>query len=131
MLKVDVREQSDWLALVVEAVRHEGAAAILGVLDDEMLGRLRAGLYKVREHNLATIGEERLARAGERGVLRVMGHIDPVFFELLELKTLLSVIDAIVGPTAIMHLQNGFIVPSDAPGFGLEIKEEWLEPFFA
>lgn len=25
---------------------------------------------------------------------------------------------------------NGWLVPSDAPGFGLEIPEEWIEPFF-
>ncbi len=27
--------------------------------------------------------------------------------------------------------ENGFLVPNDAPGFGLEIAEDWLEPFFA
>lgn len=27
--------------------------------------------------------------------------------------------------------ENGWLVPSDAPGFGLEIAEEWLTPFFA
>jgi hypothetical protein len=27
--------------------------------------------------------------------------------------------------------EQGYLVPSDAAGFGLEIPEEWLEPFFA
>ncbi len=27
--------------------------------------------------------------------------------------------------------QDGWLVPSDAPGFGLEIPEEWLAPFFS
>ncbi len=26
--------------------------------------------------------------------------------------------------------QDGYLAPSDAPGFGLEISEEWLVPFF-
>ena len=26
--------------------------------------------------------------------------------------------------------KDGFLVPSDAPGFGLEVREEWLEPYF-
>ena len=26
--------------------------------------------------------------------------------------------------------QDGYLVPSDAPGFGLEVQESWLEPFF-
>ena len=27
--------------------------------------------------------------------------------------------------------EDGWLVPSDAPGFGLEIPESWIEPFFA
>ncbi len=27
--------------------------------------------------------------------------------------------------------KDGFLVPNDAPGFGLEIPEDWLEPFFS
>ncbi|MEM7134353.1 MAG: enolase C-terminal domain-like protein [Chloroflexota bacterium] len=27
--------------------------------------------------------------------------------------------------------ENGWLVPNDAPGFGLDIPEAWLEPFFA
>ena len=26
--------------------------------------------------------------------------------------------------------EGGWLVPSDAPGFGLEIPEKWIEPFF-
>ncbi len=26
--------------------------------------------------------------------------------------------------------RDGWLVPSDAPGFGLELREEWLAPFF-
>jgi L-rhamnonate dehydratase len=27
--------------------------------------------------------------------------------------------------------QNGWLVPNDSPGFGLEIREEWLSPYFS
>ena len=27
--------------------------------------------------------------------------------------------------------RDGYLVPSDAPGFGLELKEEWMKPFFS
>jgi L-alanine-DL-glutamate epimerase-like enolase superfamily enzyme len=27
--------------------------------------------------------------------------------------------------------EDGWLTPNDAPGFGLEIPEEWIEPFFA
>ena len=32
--------------------------------------------------------------------------------------------------SAEILVKNGWLVPSDAPGFGLEIPEEWIEPFF-
>ena len=69
-------------------------------------------MYAVRDAIVREIGTERLERAGERGVLRLMLRTDPFFFKFLELPQLLSVVDDTVSPTAILHLQNGFILPS-------------------
>jgi L-rhamnonate dehydratase len=34
-----------------------------------------------------------------------------------------------MAPTPGMSVpRDGYLVPSDAPGFGMEIKKEWLEP---
>jgi ectoine hydroxylase-related dioxygenase (phytanoyl-CoA dioxygenase family) len=44
--------------------------------------------------------------------LRLMMKYEPHFLEFLALPELLAVVDATVSPTAILHLQNGFILPS-------------------
>ena len=73
-------------------------------------------LYSVRGLILAEVGEERLRRAGELVILRLMMKYDRFFARFLEIPEMLAVIDATVSPTAIMHLQNGFILPSFPPG---------------
>src|SRR5262249_26669761 len=58
------------------------------------------------------VGEERLTRAGELGVMRLPMKFDAHFFKFLELPEVLAVVDRTVSETAILHLQNGFILPS-------------------
>jgi ectoine hydroxylase-related dioxygenase (phytanoyl-CoA dioxygenase family) len=72
----------------------------------------RAQMYEVQEKILAEVGIDRLNAAGELGVLRLMMKYSAHFFQFLEIPEILSVIDATVSSTAIMHLQNGFILPS-------------------
>jgi len=69
-------------------------------------------MYRVQKAIWCDVGQERLIRAGELGVLRVMMKYDLHFLKFLELPEVLDVIDATVSNTAIMHLQNGFILPS-------------------
>ena len=108
---IDGAERS-WLALALEALRCEGCAVVTGVLSAETIERSRAALYKVREKLLAEIGQERLQRAGELGTLRIPFKFDPLFFDYLALPHVLDIVDATVGKAAILHQQNGFILPS-------------------
>jgi ectoine hydroxylase-related dioxygenase (phytanoyl-CoA dioxygenase family) len=62
-----------------------------------------------------------LQRAGELGVLRLVCKYDQVFLDLLALPEILAVVDAAVSPTAILHLQNGFILPSFKAGEGPKV----------
>jgi ectoine hydroxylase-related dioxygenase (phytanoyl-CoA dioxygenase family) len=105
----------DWLQTACEALRYAGAVVVTGVLDDEQVERSRAALYETQDGILAEIGEERLRRAGEIGVLRLMARHDPMFLQLLGLPQMLAVVDATVSETAILHLQNGFILPPQPP----------------
>jgi ectoine hydroxylase-related dioxygenase (phytanoyl-CoA dioxygenase family) len=68
-------------------------------------------MYDVQQAIRDDIGSERLERAGELGVLRLMVAYDEEFLSLLELPEILEIVDATVSPTAILHLQNGFILP--------------------
>jgi ectoine hydroxylase-related dioxygenase (phytanoyl-CoA dioxygenase family) len=73
-------------------------------------------MYGAQKAIVADVGADRLQRAGELGVLRLVAKYDPIFLELLATPEILAVVDATVSPTAILHLQNGFILPSFRPG---------------
>ena len=102
----------NWLQSVLESVSTCGYAVVEGVLSPSFLESTRDAMYRAQEQILRDVGQERLERAGENGVLRLMMKYDPHFFRFLEIPELLEVIDSTVSNTAIMHLQNGFILPS-------------------
>ena len=112
MLSFDCKKNNNWLSLALEGLTYEGYAVIEGVLDDAFVQATREKMYMVQERILSDLGRARLERAGERGVLRLMMQYDPHFVKFLEIPELLSVIDSVVSDTCILHLQNGFILPS-------------------
>jgi ectoine hydroxylase-related dioxygenase (phytanoyl-CoA dioxygenase family) len=105
---------SDGCRAALDSVRRNGFAIIESVLDHDFLDRTRDRMYAVRDRIVNEIGVDRLTRAGELGVLRLMLKYDAHFLRLLELPVLLIVLDGTVSDTAILHLQNGFILPSFA-----------------
>src|SRR4029079_19191071 len=110
---VAVRERDrDWLKSVLESIRTQGYAVVEDVLSTSFIELTRDAMYRTQEQILRDVGKDRLDRAGEVGVLRLMMKYDPHFFKFLEIRELLEIIDSTVSNTAIMHLQNGFILPS-------------------
>jgi ectoine hydroxylase-related dioxygenase (phytanoyl-CoA dioxygenase family) len=106
----------DWLALTLEALHLSGCAVVEEVLSADMCTRTRDAMYRVQAEIRADIGEERLQRAGELGVLRLMLAYDDHFLSFLELPEVLAVVDGTVSETAILHLQNGLVLPSFEEG---------------
>jgi ectoine hydroxylase-related dioxygenase (phytanoyl-CoA dioxygenase family) len=106
------KKEANWLGVVLEGLHHLGYAVVEDVLAADFIAKTRRAMYEVQAKIFAEIGPERLARAGELNVLRLMLKYDPHFFAFMELPELLSVVDRTVSETAIMHLQNGFILPS-------------------
>jgi ectoine hydroxylase-related dioxygenase (phytanoyl-CoA dioxygenase family) len=106
---------------LVEQLERNGFAVVESVVDRGMLEETRARMYAVRDCIVRDVGVERLERAGEVGVLRLMMRIDPFFLRFLELPALLSAVDETVSSTAILHLQNGFILPSFAQENGPKV----------
>lgn len=112
MVAASGQRHPEWLTDVLENVSRLGYGVVERVLSNSFLDTTRAALYRVQEKILAVVGAERLERAGEIGVLRLMMNYEPHFFKFLEIPEVLEVIDNTVSRTAIMHLQNGFILPS-------------------
>lgn len=104
--------QGDWLPKARERLSRDGFAVVADAVDPALLAATPAAMYRVRDRIEEEIGADRLARAGELGVLRLMMRYDPLFRRYLELPAVLAVVDATVSETAILHLQNGFILPS-------------------
>jgi ectoine hydroxylase-related dioxygenase (phytanoyl-CoA dioxygenase family) len=121
MITVDSKKDSDWLQRTLDDVRETGFSIVTGVLDSSFLDQTRAAMYRVQEKLISDVGAERLQRAGELGVLRLMPQYDPFFLRFLEIPEVLSFIDHTVSETAILHTQNGFILPSIANGAAPEI----------
>jgi len=115
VLQVDCRTDLGWLQKAVPALRYEGCCVVEGVLGPEVLSATRERMYAVQAAIREDIGEDRLQRAGELGVLRVMPAYDEFFLRFLELEPVLAIVDAMVSDTAILHLQNGFILPPTPP----------------
>jgi ectoine hydroxylase-related dioxygenase (phytanoyl-CoA dioxygenase family) len=101
-----------WVEKTIGSLRHVGFAVVTGVLEDDQVEATRDAMYRVQQAIREDIGEDRLQRAGEHGVLRNMVAYDDHFLRLLELPEMVAVVDAAIAPTAILHLQNGFILPS-------------------
>lgn len=119
-------KQDGWVEQAVAGLRDEGCAVVTDVLDEAFLAQTREAMYGVQRAIREEIGEERLERAGELGVLRLMVRFDDHFLRFLELPEVLAVVDNSVSETAILHLQNGLILPSFAEG---EVPETFQTSF--
>lgn len=108
---VSCRSDSDWLATSLQALRDGGCALVTGVLGDRQIEQTRDALYRVQHEILEIVGEDKLRRAGEIGVLRIPMLYDPYLLKFLEIPEVLAIVDNTVSPTAILHLQNGFVTP--------------------
>jgi ectoine hydroxylase-related dioxygenase (phytanoyl-CoA dioxygenase family) len=100
------------VARAAEEVRSSGFAILDGVLEDELVADVRRGLYLAWERVVDDVGEDRLRRAGELGVIRLPMRYDPSFYRLLGHPAIVALVDELLAPTAILHLQNGFVLPS-------------------
>jgi ectoine hydroxylase-related dioxygenase (phytanoyl-CoA dioxygenase family) len=101
-----------WLEQALGCLLHVGYAVVADVLDSDQVAATREAMYRVQSAIRKDVGCERLARAGEHGVLRNMVAYDEHFLRLLELREMLAIVDATVSATSILHLQNGFVLPS-------------------
>lgn len=88
-----------------------GFAVVPGVFSSSELEELRHGLYTAQKNIVKEIGEDRLKAAKEVGVLRIICKYSDTFLSVLQKEKILEIVDTILGPTSVLHLQNGFILP--------------------
>lgn len=109
---IDINEKH-WLSYVVDKVNQDGYAVVLGVLDESFLNETREKMKKTQKQIHDEIGVERLKKQGELGgILRNPMKYDTHYFKFLEIPAVLQVVDRLISPTAVMHLQNALLLPS-------------------
>ncbi|HTU82389.1 MAG TPA: phytanoyl-CoA dioxygenase family protein [Candidatus Acidoferrales bacterium] len=111
---VSTRDEN-WLSFVSEAVRLEGYAIVTDVLTPAFGEEARRRMYLAQEKIRAEIGEERLKRSGELGVIRLPLKYEPFLAEFLALPALHAILDEVLATTAVLHTQNGLILPPASP----------------
>lgn len=104
--------QGDWIAAIREALQGNGFCIVTDIIPPAELALAHAKIYSAREQILNEVGEDKLRAVGEYGVLRAMMKFEPFFLTLLENPVILAIVDGLLGNKAILHLQNGFILPS-------------------
>jgi ectoine hydroxylase-related dioxygenase (phytanoyl-CoA dioxygenase family) len=105
---------SDWLASVLEDLRFGGVAVAPGVLTSAECDRLSAAIDAGLERETRQFGEARLRELHEHGTIRCPCAFDPIFLAPIVDPRVLEVVDATVGPTAILHTQNALVTfPGD------------------
>lgn len=115
-----------WIGETLRSLRHDGYAIVEDVVPAARLASTRDAMYAVQARIRDEIGQERLDRAGELGVLRIMARHDESLLGLIELEPVLAIVDRVVSPTAILHLQNGLILPSTTD---LQAREHFQTSF--
>jgi ectoine hydroxylase-related dioxygenase (phytanoyl-CoA dioxygenase family) len=116
MLAVSCQQDDHWLDQALAALAYDGCAVVTDVLDAGFLAQTREAMYRTQQAIRDEVGEDRLERAGELGVLRLMVRFDDHFLRFLELPEVLAIVDNTVTNTAILHLQNGLVLPSFPQG---------------
>ena len=97
----------------VERLIHQnGICIIQNVIALDVIEQLQKAMYEVQSIIRKQVGTSKLSRAGEVGILRIPMHYHHAFYHTLENEIIVSIVDKLISPNAILHLQNGFILPS-------------------
>lgn len=94
----------------LEELRINGYALVPNVLDAARLADIRARLDAIHELDQRRFGTQALMEMREFGTLRFPMVDDRAFLELLNLQPVMEIVERVVGPTSILHLQNGIVL---------------------
>lgn len=97
---------------VLKVFQENGAFIVEKVFNKEFISTLEKSMYSTHDKIINDIGLKKLKSAGEMGVLRAPMFYDSNFLEILNNKVIIDLVDNLLSDNAILHLQNGFILPS-------------------
>lgn len=105
-------DKNNWLEEALYSIGKDGYCIVENILDKNFCETGKEALELAYSRIISLIGKQRLINAGEVGVIRGPMKYDPFFFKLLENNKIQNISQKSVSETSILHLQNGFIFPS-------------------
>jgi len=98
----------------LEELKIQGYTLLPNVIAQDELVETRKHLDALLDKDIADYGRENLLKMRELGTLRFMLAHDPYFIEFANRRSIMELIEAVIGETCILHLQNGIVlVPSE------------------
>jgi len=103
---------ADGATLAQEELARNGFAVLRGALSLSVVAAMREALDRLLTVQTARFGgEERLSEIGDAWLVRAPLQEEPIFLELLRLPALDVIVEATLGPAALVMQQNGIILP--------------------
>lgn len=107
--------QDPALALALEELARNGFTVLEQAIAQPVLDQMRTALHRLLAAQTARFGgAERLGRINDAGQARALLEEEPVFLELLRQPRLDAVVEALLGPAALVMQQNGIVMPPEA-----------------
>lgn len=119
-------------AQYLEEIAIRGFTLIEEVLEAVELQIIRDKMDALLEADIQRFTREHLLAVREFGTLRFMMLGDRYFLGLINLRPVMNIIEALLGPTCILHLQNGIIPLLDETHQQSEFHQDyrrWMNGF--
>lgn len=94
----------------LESLNRDGYFIIQSAINLDMVEQLSQAIDKVWDNQLKEFGFDLLEKIGDVGQVRTMMEYDPIFFDLVRHPCIFPYVEYTVGPTSILHLQNGIFL---------------------
>jgi len=101
---------SDEFEFNLESLNRLGYFILPSVFSAGELVQLRQKLDHLWDIQLKRYGGELLSQIGEEGTIRIMMVEDKSFLDLIRHPKIFKYVGAVIGETAILHLQNGIVL---------------------
>src|SRR5690348_14852574 len=94
----------------LEDLDIRGFTILPDVLSPEQVATTVRKMDALYEADIERYGMQQLLQIRELGTLRFMMASDRYFLELIAVPRVLEIMEALLGPACILHLQNGIIL---------------------
>ena len=94
----------------LERLRGDGFVLVKDAVDAATLALARDKLDELHRLDVAEFGADALLAMGEYGTLRFPMVRDRFFLDLIDLPSTMPLVERVLGPACILHLQNGIVM---------------------